>query len=92
MDCALTVPETLSLRQALRLATAVERGYGDLICHALEETMLRTPEAQWATILPILVESESTDPVEPNARNGAPGPPAARGPPRAPPPSESGAR
>ena len=91
MDGILTAPETLSLRQALRLATAVERGYADLICHALEETTLRTPEAQWATILPILVESETTDPVEPRARNGAPAAPAAPGPPRAT-PSASGAR
>ena len=75
LDGTLTAPETLSLRQALRIATAVERGYADLICHALEEATLRTPEAQWATLLPILVESETTDPVEPKARNGAPGRP-----------------
>jgi len=75
MDGTLTAPETLSLRQTLRIAAAVDRGYADLICHALEETTLRTPEAQWATILPILVESETTDPVEPKARNGAPGRP-----------------
>ena len=75
MDGILGAPETLSLRQALRLAAAVQRGYAELICHALEESSLRTPDAQWATILPILVESETTDPVEPHARGGAPGRP-----------------
>ena len=75
MDGALAAPEALSLRQALRIAAAVERGYADLICHALEETALRTADAQWATLLPILVESETTDPVEPKARGGAPGRP-----------------
>ena len=45
MDGILAAPETLSLRQALRLAAAVERGYADLVCHALEEILAPHPRS-----------------------------------------------
>lgn len=55
-------PELFSLRQALRLATAVNHGYGDLIHHALDETRPTTFDMQWQLLLPILTECEKTEP------------------------------
>ncbi|MGQ0567126.1 MAG: ParB/RepB/Spo0J family partition protein [Gemmobacter sp.] len=54
----LTAPETLSLRQCLRLASAMRRGYGALIDLTIQECQGRSPAAQWDRLLPILTEAE----------------------------------
>lgn len=54
----LTEPERLSLRQLLRLGTALRNGFEEVIVAALETTKLKDPDTQWSTILPYLVESE----------------------------------
>src|SRR5690606_10270003 len=41
---SLTAPETLSLRQLLRLAAANARGYGDLMRHALLHSSDKQPD------------------------------------------------
>jgi ParB family chromosome partitioning protein len=70
LDGSLAAPETLSLRQLLRLAAAASRGYADLMRHALSESKSREPEHQWRTLLvPILAECE--DPSIPDPRPGA---------------------
>ena len=51
-------PETLSLRQCLRLAAALRRGYADLIEHTLQECQGRSPGSQWVRLSPILTEAE----------------------------------
>lgn len=61
-----TAPETLSLRQLLRLAAAASRGYGDLMHHALSASQSKEPEAQWRLLQPILAECE--DPAIPDPR------------------------
>ena len=71
----LTAPETLTQRQLLRIAAALTRNYGALMRHALEEASSKEPDAQWRLLLPVLVESEATEPVEP-APIYAAGPPA----------------
>ncbi len=72
LDGHLTAPETLSLRQLLRLAAATSRGYADLMRHALKESKNRQPEHQWrALLLPILAECE--DPSIPDPRPSAGG-------------------
>ena len=62
LDGHLTAPETLSLRQLLRLAAAAARGYGDLMRHALTESRHSDPDSQWRLLLPILAECETPDP------------------------------
>jgi len=57
----LTAPETLSLRQLLRLAPLISRGYGDLIRATLADTP-DDPEAEWRALLPILLEAERPEP------------------------------
>jgi ParB family chromosome partitioning protein len=70
LDGILTAPEALSLRQLLRIAAALTRNYGGLMRHALEEASDKAPEEQWRLLLPILVESETTEPVEPTPTFG----------------------
>ncbi len=65
LDGVLTDPQTLSQRQLLRVAAAVSRGYVHVIRHALRESSARDAENQWRVLLPVLVESETSDPVEP---------------------------
>ena len=65
LDGTLTDPQTLSQRRLLRLASAVTRGYGDVIRHALEESSLKDAATQWQLLLPILAEAETSDPIEP---------------------------
>jgi ParB family chromosome partitioning protein len=65
LDGQLTAPETLTARQVLRIASAVTRGYGDLIRHALGESRFKDPASQWRLILPVLVESETTEAPDP---------------------------
>ncbi|MGH6979109.1 MAG: hypothetical protein ACRED4_07440, partial [Brevundimonas sp.] len=69
LDGALTAPETLSLRQLLRLAAAASRGYADLMRHALTESSLKEPDHQWRLLLPILAECE--DPAIPDPKPAA---------------------
>jgi ParB family chromosome partitioning protein len=64
LDGHLTAPETLSLRQLLRLAALIPRHYGDLIRATLSETRAAGPEAQWRALLPILAEAERPEPAE----------------------------
>ena len=71
LDGILTAPETLTQRQLLRIAAALTRNYGDLMRHALEESSNREPDHQWSLLVPILVESETTEPVEPKPYFGA---------------------
>jgi ParB family chromosome partitioning protein len=71
----LTAPESLSLRQLLRLAAATSRGFAPLMRHALSESRDTAPETQWRLLLPILVESEHPDTPEPppqHTRSGRP--------------------
>lgn len=58
LDGDLTDPETLSVRQALRLAAAVRAGFAPLIRTALAESRDTTPALQWRILLPILAEAE----------------------------------
>lgn len=57
-DGAMAAPETLSLRQALRLAGAVRDGFGEVMATALEQSSLKDPETQWGLIQPYLDEAE----------------------------------
>jgi ParB family chromosome partitioning protein len=59
LDGHFTAPETLSLRQCLRLATALRADFGPLLRTALGESRATAPEAQWALIEPILREAET---------------------------------
>ena len=67
----LTAPERLSQRQLLRLAAALQAGFGDVIRTALEESSLDDPDTQWALLLPILAEAEQP-PANPRPRPGRP--------------------
>lgn len=59
IDGLLTAPETLSLRQLLRIAAAASRGYADLMRMALRESSNKDPDHQWrALLLPIIAECE----------------------------------
>ena len=60
LEGTLTAPETLSMRQALRLATALRGGFADLIRLALDQSKARTPEAEWSLLAPILTEAEQS--------------------------------
>lgn len=65
LEGLLTEPERLSLRQLLRLGTALRNGFEEVIVLALQSTKLKNPDSQWAAILPYLLESErfvSTEP------------------------------
>ena len=74
------------------IAAAVERGYADLNCHALEETKLRTPEANGPRSCPFWSNPKPPTPSSPRPEAARPRPPpVAPGRPRAT-PSESGAR
>lgn len=73
LDDHLTAPETLSLRQALRLTSALARGFGDLMRTALAEASDRSAQSQWQILLPILEEAEREAPDAPPAsRPGRP--------------------
>jgi len=75
LDGHLTAPASLSLRQLLRLAVANYRGLGPVMRHALAESSLTAPDAQWQLLLPILVESENPDTAEPLRSHARPGRP-----------------
>jgi ParB family chromosome partitioning protein len=68
----LTNPETLSLRQCLRIATALQAGFGEVIHTALEESKPDNPQAQWKLLAPILTEAETPLPETPKPRPGCP--------------------
>lgn len=63
---SLTAPEALTQNQLLRLAAAADRGYADLMRHALLHASEKQPDAQWRLLLPILAECE--DPAIPDPR------------------------
>ena len=63
LDGYLLAPETLSERQLLRLAPLIPRNFGDLLRATLCETT--DPASQWRAILPIIVEAERPDDLEP---------------------------
>jgi ParB family chromosome partitioning protein len=56
LDGLLAAPETLSERQLLRLAAAVQAGFLEPVAMALEATRGTSPERQWAAIAPYLAE------------------------------------
>jgi ParB family transcriptional regulator, chromosome partitioning protein len=65
LEGLLTEPERLSLRQLLRIGTALRNGFEEVIVLALQAMKLKNPDTQWSAILPYLVESErfvTTDP------------------------------
>jgi ParB family transcriptional regulator, chromosome partitioning protein len=68
----IAAPESLSLRQLLRLAAAASRGYAPLMRHALAESRDKAPEAQWRTLLPILTECEAPDIPDPQPSRSRP--------------------
>jgi ParB family chromosome partitioning protein len=72
LDGFLTAPERLSLRQALRLASALSAGFGDVIRTALEESRADNPQTQWQLLLPILIEAETPPPETPKPGPGCP--------------------
>ncbi|QXT39853.1 ParB/RepB/Spo0J family partition protein [Gymnodinialimonas ceratoperidinii] len=59
-DHLLTAPETLSQNQITRIAFALRADLGPLITTALRTSKQKSPDAQWKTILPILLEAEET--------------------------------
>lgn len=56
---AMKVPEALSLRQCLRLASAVEGGFADVMIAALDSTEDPSPETNWGLVEPYLRECEA---------------------------------
>jgi ParB family chromosome partitioning protein len=70
LEGTLTAPETLSLRQLLRLAAAVSRGYGDLIHHALSNSSDTQPETQWRILEHIFAECEDSKVPDPRPELG----------------------
>ena len=72
LDGHLTNPENLSQSQALRLSSALQAGFGEVIRTALEESSLDSPQAQWQILLPILTEAENPQPEYPKPRPGCP--------------------
>ena len=65
MEGILMRPETFSLRQLLRLNSALRPDFTPVIITALQEHHEKSPGAQWSLLLPILDEAESAlrDPV-----------------------------
>jgi len=61
LEGPLAAPEALTERSLLRLASALQKGYGALIAAALQRVR-RTPEIQWETLAPILAEAEAPEP------------------------------
>ncbi len=57
-EAFLTAPESLSLRQLLRLSAAVHAGFGPVIRAALKESSLEDAETQWQLIHAYLLEAE----------------------------------
>lgn len=55
-------PHTLSLRKCLRLADAVEAGFGEVIGVALDGCRVPLPDVRWSRIEPYLRESEALPP------------------------------
>ncbi len=72
LDGYLAAPEALSLRQLLRLAPLIARGYGDLIRATLTEAAATDADAEWRALLPILLEAERPEPEAAPSRPGRP--------------------
>lgn len=58
LDGCLRSPELLSQRQATRICAALRADFGDVLRVALQSSKDRGPDAQWETILPLLLEAE----------------------------------
>lgn len=67
LDGLLAAPETLSERQLLKLAAAVQAGFLDPIALALETAGTGSAERQWAAIAPYLDEHMAEQAVPPPA-------------------------
>jgi ParB family chromosome partitioning protein len=67
LDEVLMSPQVYSLRQLLRLASALRAGFAEVILTALYTTPDKSPEAQWAVLQNVLLEAEQTlkDPAPP---------------------------
>lgn len=73
LDGWLAVPQALTTRQGLRLATALRGGMGKVIRAALESPGADAgPEAQWAALRPYVEEAEADLAAETPRRNGRP--------------------
>ena len=59
MDGQLTAPETLSQARCLRIARAIEAGFGEPIRAALQESSLKDPAHQLALLEGILLEADA---------------------------------
>lgn len=59
-DHLLTAPETLSQNQITRIAFALRAGLAPLITTALRTSKQKSPDAQWRTLLPVLLEAEES--------------------------------
>jgi len=51
-------PQTLSIRQMIRLAAAIREGWGETIRRHIGEIKTESPEEQWRAIEPLLIEFE----------------------------------
>lgn len=72
LDGHLAHPEALTQNQCLRLAAALQQGFGDLIRTAIEESSAKGAEEQWSLLTPILTEAETRPPNRPAPRPGYP--------------------
>ena len=61
VDGRLAFPESWPQQRLLRLAAAVNRGFGPVIVHALEEADFLDPGLQWRHLLPLVAESENPE-------------------------------
>ncbi len=61
LDGVLTRPETLSLRKLLRLATACNKGFTELVLITLDESRDKDPDAQWRLLQPVFAEAEQAE-------------------------------
>lgn len=72
MTVSVSEPESWSLRQCLRIASAVRAGFAPVMRAALEVDLDAPADAQWRMILPYLEESEAipeeAKPVGPRSR------------------------
>jgi ParB family chromosome partitioning protein len=60
LEGALDTPEQLTLRQMLRLATALRAEFAPLLRHVAAEQMGNGLAAQWQALLPVLDEAEAS--------------------------------
>jgi ParB family chromosome partitioning protein len=61
VDSRLVLPESWPQQRLLRLAAAVNRGFGPVIVHALDEAEFFDAGLQWRHLLPLVAESENPE-------------------------------